>query len=117
VPFSTFRPQPTHQKKRNSEHHRAASWPRRRRELLCSSLSSFAIHIPQSFRAAHRDAMTPEEYEEWLKDGRHVVLYDSTTHRFPTSWRIGHARSRLYCSKHTYITCPDQHQREQFIQF
>ena len=33
------------------------------------------LHIPQSFHAAHRDAMTHEEYEEWLKDGRHAVRF------------------------------------------
>jgi len=105
VPFSTSRPQP----KRNSEHHRAASWPRRRSYSALHSVHSL-FHIPQSFRAAYRDAMTPKS----MKSGWKMVdmRYDSTTNRFPTSWRIEHARSRLYCSEHAYITCPDQHQRE-----
>jgi len=92
------------------------------------------LHIPQSFpSAAHRDAMTPKGYKEWLKDGSHAVrfyhksfpdfLEDRTRsgeffidkNAVNTKLAVGctnilkglsaeYACSRLYCSKYTYTT-------------
>ena len=89
------------------------------------------LHVARSFRAEHRDAMTPEKYKAWLEDGRHAVRFYHKS--FPdfledrtrsgeffvdktvvnTKLAVGcinilkglsaeRACSRLYCSKHMY---------------